>query len=44
MTRDWLLERGWAVVVGEVETPAAARSSSPRKAAKKIADGLKRLF
>lgn len=40
--RDWLLERGWAVIVQEAETPARPVKMA-RAAAKKLADGLKRL-
>ncbi len=42
-TRDWLLERGWAVIVNEVE-PGGRPAKLARAAAKKIAEGGKRLF
>lgn len=43
VTRDWLVARGWAVLVDEVELNGGRPARLAGKAAKKIADGMKRL-
>jgi hypothetical protein len=39
--RQWLLDRKWAVIVDETDTPARPAKLAAR-AAKKLADGLKK--
>lgn len=46
MERDWLLQRGWAVIVDEVENSnlGGRPAKLARAAAKKLADGVKKLL
>lgn len=44
VTRQWLLDRGWAVVVEEAEGGGGRPGKLAGKAAQKISDAAKKLF